>query len=236
VTVPSSLLRRIVGSKIGGLYIASHSPRVYMYAYRRDSLNSRHRCRVMQCSMSVDFGQAETTIVPTGRTHVAVVSLAARGASTREFNASPALCCVENTCCKYMFQLFQMFQRYIASVLYGYCKVHPDVAHVAMTTYVCCKSLFKMFICFRRLLKVFYLNVAYVIMVVLQVYVPNVLSVSYVYYNSLSSECCKSISGCWYEESSDPRWSCCCPSSDTKKAGCYDTLVWRRWRPRMREQ
>jgi hypothetical protein len=39
-----------------------------------------------------------------------------------------------------------MFQTYIASVPYGWCKkVDLDVAYVAMAIHVCCKCLFKMF-------------------------------------------------------------------------------------------
>ena len=46
-----------------------------------------------------------------------------------------------------------------------------DAAHVARVWSKC-------FICFRRMLQVFYLDVAYVAMVMLQIYVSNVSSVS----------------------------------------------------------
>jgi hypothetical protein len=43
--------------------------------------------------------------------------------------------CIESACCKYMFQVFQMF--YLDVV-----KVDRDVAHVAMSIHVCCKCMF----------------------------------------------------------------------------------------------
>jgi hypothetical protein len=42
-------------------------------------------------------------------------------------------------------QVFQMFQRYVASVSYGCCEVDRDVAYVAIPMHVCCKCLFKIF-------------------------------------------------------------------------------------------
>ena len=57
--------------------------------------------------------------------------------------------CAESTCCKLMFQVFQMFQRYVASVLYRCCKNRPGCC-------TCCNGYTHMF----------------------QVYVLNVLSVS----------------------------------------------------------
>ena len=41
-----------------------------------------------------------------------------------------------------------MFQRYVASVSYGCCKVDWDVAHVAMVVHVCCKPLSPIFYLF----------------------------------------------------------------------------------------
>jgi hypothetical protein len=69
----------------------------------------------------------------------------------------------------------------------------PDVLHkfhtyVATTCFIC-------FICFRRILQMFYLDVAYVTMTMLQVYVLNVSSVQS-YVAIVSSECCKSRSQC----------------------------------------
>jgi hypothetical protein len=44
---------------------------------------------------------------------------------------------VKNAYCKGMFQVFQMFQRYVASVHADVAKVNRDVAYVAMVhTYV----------------------------------------------------------------------------------------------------
>jgi hypothetical protein len=63
----------------------------------------------------------------------------------------------ETTCCKHLFQVFQLFQRYVASVLYRYCKADWDVVHVAMMFSSVSP---KCFICFRRILQVFYLDVA----------------------------------------------------------------------------
>jgi hypothetical protein len=74
-----------------------------------------------------------------------------------------------------MFQVFQMFQRYVAIV---FVKVDRDVAYVAMVIHVCCKGLLTMFhlcfgtyiasvflcICFSftHMIHVFYLDVVYV--------------------------------------------------------------------------
>jgi hypothetical protein len=82
-------------------------------------------------------------------------------------------------CCKYMFQVFQSFQRYVAVVLYGYCKSRsgtlymlqvfrdmlqefiqnissvPDVCckcfdqDVAYVSHICCSSMFQMFYLFQ---------------------------------------------------------------------------------------
>jgi hypothetical protein len=74
--------------------------------------------------------------------------------------------------CKYMFQLFQTFQRHIAIVSYGCCKSRSrDVASVSEA---CCQRLFKLFhlfldVCCRR----FDLDVAYVFTHILQQYVPK---------------------------------------------------------------
>jgi hypothetical protein len=45
---------------------------------------------------------------------------------------------VKNTCYKCMFQMFQMFHRYVTSVVV---KLDWDVAYVAMVVHVCCKRL-----------------------------------------------------------------------------------------------
>jgi hypothetical protein len=85
----------------------------------------------------------------------------------------------ETICCKRLFQVFQMFQTYVASILYRYCKVDRDVAHVAMMFSSVSP---KCFICFRRILQVFYLDVTKVDLNAaytskLQVYVSSVLYV-----------------------------------------------------------
>jgi hypothetical protein len=46
-------------------------------------------------------------------------------------------CYAENTCCKRMFQVFQMFQSYVASVSYGCCKSRSK--YVAMVVHICYK-------------------------------------------------------------------------------------------------
>jgi hypothetical protein len=57
-------------------------------------------------------------------------------------------CYAESVCCKRMFQVFQMFQRYVASVLYGCCKSRSEYC------ILCCNDYTRM----------------------LQAYVPNVSS------------------------------------------------------------
>jgi hypothetical protein len=53
-------------------------------------------------------------------------------------------------CCKYMFQVFQTFQRYIPIVSYGCCKSRSgDVEYVASVLETCRNSLFKMFHVFQ---------------------------------------------------------------------------------------
>jgi hypothetical protein len=51
-------------------------------------------------------------------------------------------CYTESACCKSMFQVFQMFQRYVA-------EVDQDVAHVIMAIHVCFKCMFQMFYLFQ---------------------------------------------------------------------------------------
>jgi hypothetical protein len=79
-----------------------------------------------------------------------------------------------------LFQVFQMFQGYVASVSYGVAKVDRDVVYVVMVVHVYCKLLFLMFHLFfqmyvtsvfiwtlhisRICLQVFYLDVAYVLL------------------------------------------------------------------------
>ena len=62
--------------------------------------------------------------------------------------------------------MFQMFYRYVASVVYHVAKVDWDVAHVVMAIHVCFKCMFQIFNLFQT-------NVA-----------------------SVLSGCCKSRSGC----------------------------------------
>jgi hypothetical protein len=78
--------------------------------------------------------------------------------------------------CKYMFQIFHLFQKYVASVLSGCCKSRSGCCIYcnSYVTSVCSKC----FICFRHMLQVCHLgvakvdlDVAYVAMAILQVYV-----------------------------------------------------------------
>ena len=48
-------------------------------------------------------------------------------------------------CFKGTFQVFHLFQTYVANVSYGCFKVGRDAAHIATAIHVCCKSLFKIF-------------------------------------------------------------------------------------------
>jgi hypothetical protein len=48
-----------------------------------------------------------------------------------------------------MFEVFQMFQKYVLIVSYGCAKVDRVVTHVASVSEVCSKSLFKMFHLFQ---------------------------------------------------------------------------------------
>ena len=43
-----------------------------------------------------------------------------------------------HVCCKYMFQMFQLYQTYVASV-------YLDVVYVALAIHVCCKYMFQIF-------------------------------------------------------------------------------------------
>jgi hypothetical protein len=52
---------------------------------------------------------------------------------------------VKNACCKPMFQVFHMYQRYVAIVSYGCCKSRSRCTYVAMVVQLCCKLLFLMF-------------------------------------------------------------------------------------------
>ena len=98
--------------------------------------------------------------------------------------------------CKCMFQIFSLFQTYVASVLFGYCKsrsgccIYMQMFGVFICMlqvfhlYVCngYKHVFKFFLvfckCFRRMLQVFHLFLMYVA--------------------SVSSGCCKNRSGVAY--------------------------------------
>jgi hypothetical protein len=90
------------------------------------------------------------------------------------FSQATRRCCAESACCKHMFQLFFMFQKYAASVLYGCCKSRSGCC-------ICCSGSTRMLSAsfpivssvFWRMLQVFYLDVAYV-----------------------SHVCCKVLSGC----------------------------------------
>ena len=51
----------------------------------------------------------------------------------------------KHVCCKYMFQVFQLFQTDVETVLFGCCKVDQDVPCVTMALHVYCKFMFQMF-------------------------------------------------------------------------------------------
>jgi hypothetical protein len=59
-----------------------------------------------------------------------------------------------------MFQVFKMFQRYVATVCIDVAKVDRDVAHVAMAIVYVSSVCSKCFICFIRMLQVFHLDAA----------------------------------------------------------------------------
>jgi hypothetical protein len=54
---------------------------------------------------------------------------------------------LESACYKH---LFQVFQRYVASVSYGFANVDRDVVYIAMVVHVRCKLLLPMFYMFFR--------------------------------------------------------------------------------------
>jgi hypothetical protein len=119
------------------------------------------------------------------------------------FSLPARRCCAETAYCKRLFQVFQMFYRYVASVLYqccknisGCCNGVSSVCSKCSTLFsdVCCKSRYRCciymhvasvcFKCFIRMLQVFYLDVAYVlqwlhsVFLMFQTYVASVLTVS----------------------------------------------------------
>jgi hypothetical protein len=61
-----------------------------------------------------------------------------------------------HACFKHMFQVFHLFQTYIANVSSECCKSRSGVAHVAMAIHAC----FKCFISFRCMLQVLHLDVS----------------------------------------------------------------------------
>jgi hypothetical protein len=73
-------------------------------------------------------------------------------------------------CCKCMFQVVQLFQTDVVTILFGCCKVDLNVPCVTMASYVCCKIMFQMFHLFSNVCcKCFSLDVAKL--------VPNVAKV-----------------------------------------------------------
>jgi hypothetical protein len=77
--------------------------------------------------------------------------------------SSARKCYVESVCCKCMFEVFQMFQRYVASVSYGCCKSRSECCIYCKVFHMYVASVYsKCFICFRCILQVFYLDVAYI--------------------------------------------------------------------------
>jgi hypothetical protein len=61
------------------------------------------------------------------------------------FSQAAQRCCTEIACCKHMFQIFRMFQRYVASVRSGCCKNRSGCCICCNGVHVCCGLLFPMF-------------------------------------------------------------------------------------------
>ena len=80
------------------------------------------------------------------------------------FSQAASRCCAESACCKRMFQVFQMFQRYVSSVSYGCCKSRSGY-------HICCNGCTRMLQAyvpnvssiFRRCCNCVYLDAAYVL-------------------------------------------------------------------------
>jgi hypothetical protein len=110
-------------------------------------------------------------------------------ASTSLSSSKQQVYATESTCCNNMFQVFQIFHRYVVSVVYRCCKSRSRC-------YTCCNDYKRMFqvyvskclICFRRMLQVFYLDVTYTCM--LQAYVSSVFRCFIRMFVSVSSKCC----------------------------------------------
>jgi hypothetical protein len=51
---------------------------------------------------------------------------------------------------KRLFEVFQLFQMDVATILFGCCKVDPDVPCITMASHVCCKFMFQMFYLFSN--------------------------------------------------------------------------------------
>jgi hypothetical protein len=103
------------------------------------------------------------------------------------FSQAARRCCAETACWKRLFQVFQMFQRYIASVLYRCCKSK-------LGCYTCCNGISsicpKYFICFRRMLQVFHLDDAKVELDVAYACMFQVFLVFHTYVAGVLSGCC----------------------------------------------
>jgi hypothetical protein len=98
----------------------------------------------------------------------------------------------KSSCCKRMFQLFQIFQRYVASISYECCKSRSGCC----TCYICCKCFrwilqvycSKCFSHFRRMLHVFYQGVAHVSHICCKCFI-RMLHMFHTYIASVSSRC-----------------------------------------------
>jgi hypothetical protein len=70
-------------------------------------------------------------------------------------------CYAENTCCKRMFQVFQMFRSYVASVSYRCCKSRSK--YVAMVVHICCKCFIRMLHMFAMVFRCFRLMLCFIL-------------------------------------------------------------------------
>jgi hypothetical protein len=87
-------------------------------------------------------------------------------------------------CCRCMFQVFQLFQRYVAVVSYGYCKSRSGMLYILQ----CCK-------CFRGMLQVFVQNVSSIADICCKRFLSECLHMFHTYVATICSicfrRCCK---------------------------------------------
>ena len=141
---------------------------------------------------------------------------------------------VSETCCKSLFKMFYLFRRYVASVLIW--MLHMFNTYVAIVCPKCfiCSSLplQQVFLCCR--LQLFYLDVVYVFTHMLQVYVPDVSSVSDVcciqVFHVGRVSCCSESQGARGSDGSTAQ----APGNGALRAGGRRTWRATRWRPVVR--